>query len=66
MALRNDVARLKAIKARHSAAITPLCDAYFADKADAEHQRDAARGAVAVAAERIMTFPCINLLFLAR
>lgn len=45
-ALRGDVARLKAVKARYSANISPLCDDYLAEKSAktaAEQRRDAAR-----------------------
>jgi wobble nucleotide-excising tRNase len=48
-ALSSDVARLKATKARYTAAVSPLCNDYLAEKAakaTAEQQRDAARTAL--------------------
>jgi wobble nucleotide-excising tRNase len=48
-ALRGDVARLKAVKARHSPEIARLCDDYLVEKtakAAAEQRRDAARTAL--------------------
>ena len=48
-ALQRDVARLQASRARHSAAIEPLCDDYLtarSSKVAAEQRRDAARAAL--------------------
>jgi wobble nucleotide-excising tRNase len=48
-ALAADIARLKAVQARHSLEIIPLCDAYLAEKtakAETEGQRTTARDAL--------------------
>jgi wobble nucleotide-excising tRNase len=48
-ALESDLARLRAVRARHTLAITPLCDEYLAEKArkaTTEQERDAARTAL--------------------
>jgi wobble nucleotide-excising tRNase len=47
--LANDLANLQAVKARHDPAISPLCDAYLAEKAAktaTEQRRNAARTAL--------------------
>jgi len=57
-ALENDLAGLRAARARHTPAIAPLCDAYLAEKtrkATTEQDRDAAR--IALEQYREAIFP---------
>lgn len=55
-ALQGDLARLRAVRARHTPEIAPLCDEYLAEKARktaTEQQRDAARAALDQYRDRI-------------
>lgn len=57
-ALATDIARLKAVKARYSAEVTPLCDAYLAEKkAKIETEEKRAKAREALDAYRTSVFP---------
>lgn len=57
-ALSSDVAKLKAVKARHSAAIQPLCDDYLREKAAKEAtERERDQKKTALTQHRATVFP---------